>query len=147
MDIRAARLRVDEWMEGYPSRAVGSRSVKPLLPLTSVKCRGDVTLDTLISLVLTCTLAHGSTCWILARSAGHRCSVLVGSAAHPPSARVCKRKAKLVWLRPVCLQATTACFACQNCGDDFDSTDGTSAGGKGHCKCRRLGKGWCRCAA
>jgi hypothetical protein len=42
--------------------------------------------------VLTCTLAHGSTCWILARSAGHRCSVLVGSAAHPPQPESAKEK-------------------------------------------------------
>jgi hypothetical protein len=111
MDIRAGRLRVDEWMDGETySSAVQQSGVglsNRFWPLTSAKCRDDVTLDisllALISLVLTCTLAYigyGSTCWILARSAGDGC-FLVGSPT-----RVCKRKGDCAKLRPVSLQAT-----------------------------------------
>jgi hypothetical protein len=102
-----------------------------------VQRRRDARYHCLISLVLTCTLAYGSTCWILARSASHRCSGQISSA----STRVCKRKAKLVWL----LAPSRVCvFACQTAGS---STGGTSAeaekGTARHCKTGGSG----RCAA
>lgn len=94
-------------------------------PLTSAKCRGDVTLDiSLISLVLTCTLAYigyGSTCWILARSAGDRCSW----SDHQPE--FAKEKATVrssvpCLFKPHCVP---------NCGDDSRIPQAaSSAGGK-----------------
>lgn len=44
-DIRAAALPVDERIEGDISGLGSTMAVKPFPPLTSVKHRGDVTLD------------------------------------------------------------------------------------------------------
>lgn len=100
MDFRAGRLRVDGWMKGFPT--VRSLSVKPFPPLTSVKCRGDVTLDMLVHSDMA-----GVDTGVPAGYSQDRptTAVLVRSAA-----RVCKRKAKLVWLPSLLCPACLSCF-------------------------------------
>jgi hypothetical protein len=99
-------------------------------PLTSAKCRGDVTLDicllALISLVLTCTLAYigyGSTCWILARSAGDGCSW----SDHQFEPEFAKEKATVRSSVPCLFKPHSV----PNCGDDSRIPQAaSSAGGK-----------------
>jgi hypothetical protein len=105
-DGHPSRLSVDGWMEGHTAvcTTVGSRSVKPFRPLTSAKCRGDVNARYISDLagVDMHVSSHRLREYLLdTRKIGRR-PVFLWSDHQPPSARVCKRKAKLA----VSLQAT-----------------------------------------